>query len=211
MTCRQVFRHYERTEPPCGMFVYCPFCGERLDAVELAGRSRPACTGCGFVQHRNPAPTVSVLIVDGDRVLLGKRAGDPGKGTWSLPSGYIEYEDDYLVTAIREAREETGLDVEVSSLINVVSSFVSPRYHFLGVYVAARVVGGELRSGDDLEAVGWYPLSGPLPEMGFEEDVEIIHWAARVGIGGLPVDARHAASAREGPDLTVGERGVLLS
>jgi hypothetical protein len=57
---------------------------------------RPACSNCGFVQHRNPAPTVSVLVVDEDRVLLGKRGGHPGKGTWSLPSGYVEYEEDFL-------------------------------------------------------------------------------------------------------------------
>ena len=132
-----------------------------------------------------------MLIVEGDQVLLGKRGGDPGQGTWSLPSGYIEYEDDFLTTAIREAKEETGLDVEVWSLINVVSSFVSPRFHFLGLYVTAQVVGGELAAGDDLEAVAWFPVAGPLPEMGFEEDATIIELYAR-GFVGLPVDAAYA-------------------
>jgi len=78
---------------------------------------------------------------------LGKRGGHPGKGTWSLPSGYIEYEDDFLTTAIREMKEETGLDVEVSSIINVVSSFVAPGFHFLGIYVVAHVVGGGVGGG----------------------------------------------------------------
>ena len=154
-------------------------------------KSRPTCSSCGFVQHRNPAPTVSVLVVDGGRVLLGKRGGHPGKGTWSLPSGYIEYEEDFLTTAIREAKEETGLDVEVGSVINVVSSFVTPRFHFLGVYVAARVVGGELVAGDDLEAVEWFPVRGPLPEMGFEEDVRITELYVS-GFEGIPVDADYA-------------------
>jgi len=128
-----------------------------------------------------------VLVVDGDRVLLGKRGGEPGKGTWSLPSGYIEYDDDFIHTAVREAKEETGLEVRVCSILNVVSSFVSPRYHFLGIYVTARVVGGQLKAGDDLEAVEWFPLQGPLPGMGFEEDLVAIE-LQRKGCVVVPVE-----------------------
>jgi len=69
----------------------------------------------------------------------------------------------------------------------VVSLFVSPRYHFLGVYVVARVVGGELEAEDDLEAVEWLPLKGPLPETGFEEDLVAIELQAK-GCMGLPVE-----------------------
>jgi ADP-ribose pyrophosphatase YjhB (NUDIX family) len=145
------------------------------------------------VHYRNPAPTVSILVVDGDRVLLGKRGGNPGKGTWSLPSGYIDYEEDFLTTAIRETKEETGLDIQVCSLIDVISSFVSPRFHFLGIYVVARVMGGKLAAGDDLEAVAWFPAVGPLPEMGFQEDIHIIQMYTE-GCVGLPVDPDYATS-----------------
>jgi ADP-ribose pyrophosphatase YjhB (NUDIX family) len=127
-------------------------------------------------------------VVDGDRVLLGKRGGHPGKGTWSLPSGYIDYEEDFLTAAIRETKEETGLDVEIRSLINVVSSFVSPRFHFLGIYVVAGAIGGSLVAGDDLEAAAWYPAAGPLPEMGFQEDVDVIEMHA-AGFAGIPVES----------------------
>ena len=188
MRVRQVFTHYRRQDPLAGEFKFCPFCGTPLLRVESDPRPRPRCSSCGFVQHRNPAPTVSVLVVEGGRVLLGKRSGEPGKGTWSLPSGYIEYEDDFVTTAVREAKEETGLDVEVESVIQVVSSFVTPRYHFLGVYVVARVVGGTLVAGDDLEEVAWFPLGGPLPEMGFEEDVSVLELHG-TGFEGIPVEA----------------------
>jgi hypothetical protein len=50
----------------------------------------------------------------------------------------------------------------------------SPKFHFLGIHVVARVLGGKLVAGDDLEAVEWFPALGPLPEMGFQEDVGII-------------------------------------
>ena len=191
MPVKQVYAHYEQNKRPAGGFKHCPSCGAPLALAEIGHRQRPACSRCGFVQFRNPAPTVSVLVADGDRVLLGRRGGDPGKGTWSLPSGYVDWEEDFLATAVREAREETGLEVRVDALLNVVSSFVSPRFHFLGIYVAARAIGGALAAGDDLEAVEWYPAAGPLPEMGFQEDVEIIRMYAE-GVRGLPVDPDYA-------------------
>lgn len=159
--------------------------------AESGHRLRLACSSCGFVQHRNPAPVVSILVVDGDRVLLGKRGGSPGKGTWSFPSGYIDYEEDFLTTAIRETKEETGLDVEICSIINIVSSFVSPTFHFLGIYLLAQVIGGQLVAGDDLEAADWFPLAGPLPQMGFQEDMAILEMV-REGFEGLAVDPDHA-------------------
>ncbi len=182
----QVFDHYPRTGRSAGEFLFCPYDGKPLIKVESGGKQRPTCSSCGFVHFRNPSPTVSLLIVDEERVLLGKRGGHPGKGTWSLPSGYIEYDEDFLSTTIREAKEETGLDVMVESVINVISSFVSPKFHFLGLYVAAQVVGGTLKAGDDLDAVEWFPLNGPLPAMGFEEDTSIIE-LYRNGFRGIPV------------------------
>ena len=188
MQARQVFSHYDRTAPAGGAFAYCPLCRAELAPAESGGRLRPRCPACGFVQYRNPAPAVSILISDGERVVLGKRRGEPGQGWWALPSGYVEYDEDYVTTAIREAKEETGLDVEVRSVVNVVSTFVSPRFHFLGIYVATDVVGGELCAGDDLEAVAWFPLSGPLPAPGFPEDACTIEMYA-AGLVGVAVEA----------------------
>ena len=90
MRVKQVFAHYERGDQLAGGFKYCPFCSTQLVLVENGDRLRSACPSCGFVQYRNPAPTVSVLVVDGDRVLLGKRGESPGKGTWSLPRNPAE-------------------------------------------------------------------------------------------------------------------------
>lgn len=189
MQIKQVYVSYDRQEnPPAGGFRYCPFCHTELALAERGRRQRPTCPQCGFVHFQNPAPAVSVLIVDGERVLLGQRRGNPGAGQWAIPSGYVEYEDDFLTTAVREAREETGLDVQVESVVNVVSSFLSPTYHFLAVYVVARAVGGELVAGDDLAAVEWFPLSGPLPQMAFQEDVDVLQWFALHRSEGLPVD-----------------------
>ena len=61
----------------------------------------------------------------------------------------------------------------------------------MGIYVSARLLGGELADGDDLEAVSWYPVEGPLPELGFQEDASIIAMYA-AGFDGLPVDPDYA-------------------
>jgi 8-oxo-dGTP diphosphatase len=190
---KQVYTYYKQDNQLASGYQYCPFCGEQLDLVESGHMLRPTCSNCGFVHFHNPAPTVSVLITDGDCVLLGKRGGEPGKGTWSFPSGYIEHDEDFLTTAIREAKEETGLDVEICSIINIATSYFSPRSHFLGIYVVAQVIGGELAAGDDLTAVEWFPTMGPLPEMGFQEDIDIIDLYAKDSPE-LPVDPRFATA-----------------
>ena len=147
---------------------------------EVSHRQRPCCPSCSFIHFKNPAPGVSVFVVGGrqpstnGRVLLTKRNSDLGGTNWALPSGYIEYDEDFMSAAIREVKEETGLDVVLESIINVESAFVSPRYHFLTVYLLAHVVGGELMAGDDATAVDWFPLAGPLPKMAFAPDATII-------------------------------------
>lgn len=192
MQPKQVYIHYKKKAHPAGSFKYCPCCRAELTIRTIEHRLRSVCSGCGFIHFKNPAPVVSLVIVCGDQVLLGKRAGNPGKGLWGTPSGYIEYEDDFLTTAIREAKEETGLDVEIKSILNIISSFVSEKYHFLVIYLLAEVLGGELTAGDDLEAVAWFPLSGPFPELAFVEDAEILDAYAKSRYMGLAVEPKFA-------------------
>ena len=190
---KQVYVAYDGKEDPAADgFQYCPRCQTALTIKDIDHKLRPVCPNCGFIRFRNPAPAISLLIVKDDQVLLGKRGGEPGGGKWATPSGYIEYEDDFLSTAIREAKEETGLDVELKSIIQVVSSFVSPRYHFLAIYLLAGVIGGEIVAGDDLEEVAWFPLSGPWPELGFQEDVDVLEAYSRTRFEGLPIDPSFA-------------------
>jgi ADP-ribose pyrophosphatase YjhB (NUDIX family) len=197
MPIKQVYAGYDHAATQAAdRFRYCPLCRTALALQESGQRLRSTCPECGFIHFKNPAPTISILIVDGERVLLGRRRGDPGAGKWAIPAGYIEFEDDFLTTAIREAREETGLDVEIESIVNVVSSAYSPSFHFLSIYVLARALGDELVAADDLEAVDWFSLSGPLPEMAFQEDVDLIEWYATHPGEGLPIDPRHARGCR---------------
>jgi len=186
---KQVYIAYNQNDHPGpDLFRYCPCCRAELMVKEIDRRLRSVCPTCGFIRFRNPAPAVGLLIVHDERVLLGKRRGEPGKGKWAIPSGYVEYEDDFLTAAVREAKEETGLEVELKSILNVASSLLSPRYHFLSVYLLANVVGGELVAGDDLAAVAWFPLSGPFPELAFVEDADVLTAYSQTRLEGLAVD-----------------------
>jgi ADP-ribose pyrophosphatase YjhB (NUDIX family) len=150
--------------------------------------ARPTCPTCGFVQFRNPALAVAVLVAAADRVLLGRRSGSPGAGKWALPSGYIEYDEDFLSGARREVREEMGLEVWLQAIVHVESAFLSPRDHFLTVYLLAEPSGGALRAGDDVVEVAWFPGIGPLPEMAFVQDEALIAAYVAGKLPGMPVD-----------------------
>jgi len=190
---RQVFENYDRQKQQgFDGFTYCPLCQTQLILIKSGQKPRPTCPSCGFIQYKNPSPVVSIVIKENNNILLGKRTGSPGEGKWAIPSGYIEYEDDFLSTAIRETKEETGLEVEIISILNVLSSFVSPSFHFLVIYLEALPIGGELIAGDDLDDVKWVPVSGPLPKMAFQEDVHMLDRYALKKSMSLPVDSRFA-------------------
>ena len=197
MRAQQVFSAYNR-EPHSvsGMFTYCPSCGAELSSKAVGGKTRPACPSCGFVHFRNPSPGVVILIEEQGQVLLGRRSGSYGAGKWGLPMGFIEFEEDFLSAATREVKEETGLNIEIRSIISVVSNFLSPGLHTLAIVLLARVVGGEARAGDDLDALRWFPLEGPLPEMAFEADQHIIERYAKTELKGAPVDPDYTLTAQ---------------
>lgn len=195
MQTRQVFTAYIRdrmaAESP---YRFCPSCGSPLTAFDPAIHHR-SCQGCGRVQYRNPAPGVVVMIPDGEQVLLGRRAAAGyAPGAWCLPGGFIEFDEDFLTAAIREVREETGFDVEITSILSVMSNFLRENLHTLVVVLEARIVGGEPLPGDDISELGWFPLDGPFPEMAFEADHHIILRYRRTGLKGVPVDPGYAAN-----------------
>ena len=151
----------------------------------MAEKTRPACPACGYVHFQNPAPDVAFLVIEDDRVLLGKRSGEPGKEKWAIPSGYIEFEEDYLLAARRKVKEETGLEIEICSILHVESAFLSPRSHFFTAYLLGKVSGGKLEASDDLEEVGWFATTGLLPEMAFQPDIDLISVYAQTSSDGL--------------------------
>ena len=107
-----------------------------------------------------PIVGVGAVIVDGDRVLLVKRAHEPLKGEWSLPGGAVEVGESHEAALLREVREETCLDVTVGPVVEVLDRIGRDandrvEYHFVIVDYLCRVAGGTATCGSDAEDVEW--------------------------------------------------------
>jgi len=118
--------------------------------------------------EKTPNLTVDAVIIEDDRIVLVKRKNPPFKGMWALPGGFVDYGEVVEDAVQREAREETGLDVEVSRLSGVYSNpRRDPRGHTVSIVFVCRRVGGVLKASSDAADVGWFPLDD-LPDLAFD-------------------------------------------
>jgi NADH pyrophosphatase NudC (nudix superfamily) len=106
--------------------LYCPRCATPLVDKMRYGQNRRCCEACEFVHFRDPVVAVVVLVVKDGQALMVKRDEEPEKGKWAFPAGYIDYGEDPRKAGIREVREETGLDVTISRLIDVLGPDSAP-------------------------------------------------------------------------------------
>jgi ADP-ribose pyrophosphatase YjhB (NUDIX family) len=130
---------------------FCPACGEAIDKVE----DRVECRACGYVGYANAVPGAEAVCLDAQgRVLLGRRAFDPGKGLWDLPGGFL-HEDEHPLDALRrEVREETALEIEPVDFLGFWLEPYDGRI-VLSLAWTARA-SGEARAGDDLVELRWF-------------------------------------------------------
>lgn len=140
------------------------------------------CPHCGgAISTRNPFPTVDVIVLRPNHgVLLIKRRNPPYG--WALPGGFIDYGESAEQAAVREAFEETGLDVRLTGLLGVYSDpRRDPRFHTLSVvFMAESDPNVWPRAGDDAGDVRFFPLDA-LPEMAFDHRKIIDDYAQLMG------------------------------
>ena len=110
---------------------------------------RATCPACGFIHYRNPVPAAGVILTGRDGLLLVRRRFDPAAGAWCLPSGFMEYGETPERCAVRELREETGIEAQLTGLLGVYAGFDDPRVRTVLILYTAERTGGRLRPGDD--------------------------------------------------------------
>ncbi len=151
--------------------VYCQQCGGPTERRKVEARERPVCLRCGTVSYLDPKLAVAVLIVDDGRVLLGRRGpGVRSPGRWSFPAGFVERGEVVEDAAIREAKEEVGLDVELAPLLALISA---PGETVVLAVFPVRAFSGTPVAGDDLVEVGWFAADA-LPDLAFPHDERMI-------------------------------------
>ena len=120
---------------------HCPECGGLLKVIGqgAGGADVRRCSDCGRRIHPDPKMAVASLIFRDGRLLLLQRARPPQKGLWCLPGGFVDRGETLEAAAVREAREETGLDVELLRLHGLYSY---PGYEVIVAIYEARITGG---------------------------------------------------------------------
>ena len=156
-------------------FRFCPVCGGTLESrlLKAGDPERLVCLSCEFVFYLDPKLAVGTIISDDrQRVVLVKRAIEPGYGKWVFPGGYVDRGEEVQVAAIREAREEAGLDVRIDRLINIYS--YHGRTPVIIVY-AATMIGGCLGCDDEgLEARFFEQNEIPWDDLAFRSTQEAL-------------------------------------
>lgn len=137
-------------------FRFCPDCGRELPRVNTEHLLSQTCDACGAVHWRNAKPCAGALVVRDGRVLLGRRAIEPARGSWDIPGGFVEPWELPALAAAREVREETGLDVRVLSLLSVVIDTYADRDYTLNLYYLAEILDGVPHPADDLAELRWF-------------------------------------------------------
>lgn len=105
-------------------------------------------------EYENPMLTTDILIELEGGIVLVKRKYDPFRGKWAIPGGFVEYGEKVEDAAVREAREETNLEVELGDILGVYSEMGrDPRGHVVTICYRARKVGGDLEASSDAAGV----------------------------------------------------------
>jgi ADP-ribose pyrophosphatase YjhB (NUDIX family) len=155
---------------------FCPICGEAIEKIE----DRAECRSCGYVGYANPVPAAEAVCFDErGRVLLGRRAFDPGAGRWDLPGGFL-HEDEHPLDALRrEIREETALEIEPLEFLGFWLEPYAGRIVLSLVWIAR--ASGKPRARDDVTEVRWFDpddLPGPS-ELAFSHSPAVLSAALR--------------------------------
>ncbi|NHJ13024.1 MAG: NUDIX hydrolase [Candidatus Thorarchaeota archaeon] len=123
--------------------------------------------------YRNPKPTVDVIVWDGTGIILIQRGREPFRGKWALPGGFVDFGEPAEAAAIREVKEETGLNIIPRAILGVYSAPErDPRTHTMSTVFIAESTGETPTGGDDAAAAKWVRLEDVVPnELAFDHGI----------------------------------------
>lgn len=120
--------------------------------------------------------------------MIGKRKNEPTK--WAIPGGFISHDECFLEAVHREALEETGLQLALRGICNVMTSHVSPLVQTLVITVLCDVIGGQETASDDLTELKWIQNYNEATDIAFKTDDYLINAFFNDRIFLFPIDER---------------------
>ncbi len=153
---------------------FCPKCGAELALKRLKDHEpeRLVCRSCEFVFFLSPKVAAGTLFQHGGRLVLLRRAIEPGYGKWVFPGGFVDKGETVIEAAIRETKEEANVDVEVRGLLDVFSYPGSPVV--VVVYAAEIVLGTPEAKDETLELRGFDPTDIPWEDLAFSSTTDAL-------------------------------------
>jgi ADP-ribose pyrophosphatase YjhB (NUDIX family) len=141
---------------------FCPRCGHQ---ATIAYPRSITCPRCGYGAYYNPKPVAAAIPRDGDgRIILLRRAFDPGGGLWTFPGGFVDLGETVEQAAHRETREELEIDIELGGLVGVYSRADE---RVVLVVFQARALGTPRTTEEATEVQAFAPDAIPWPELAF--------------------------------------------
>jgi ADP-ribose pyrophosphatase YjhB (NUDIX family) len=138
--------------------VFCIKCGSKTTLELISGDtiSRNICNVCNYIHYVNPKIIVGALPLKDDKVLLCKRDINPGKGKWTLPSGFMEMGESLEQGAEREAKEEANLKLQLKKLYGTYS--IPEIGQVLFIYIG-KIMNENFRAADETAEVNLFSIS----------------------------------------------------
>jgi L-aspartate-alpha-decarboxylase len=134
-------------------------CKSKLLNKRIEELTRRICPQCGWIHYANPLPSSVAFVYSEDRLLFVKRGAAPRKGSWALPSGFVEPDESPEETVLRELREETGIRGSIQNLIGVYTQPTTPYGNVLLIAYDVKPTSGKLQAGSDAVDVRFFRVN----------------------------------------------------
>jgi ADP-ribose pyrophosphatase YjhB (NUDIX family) len=149
------------------MFKFCPYCKSSLTKNSQFYQ----CSLCNRKIYINSSPAAGIVVIENGKFLISKRAFKPKKGYYDIVGGFLDKGEHPIVGAIRECKEETGLDIRIIKQIGI---YIDKSYTFQGekipvliVLYLAEIIGGKMEPQDDVASLHWFKIEKPPKKLAF--------------------------------------------